>query len=465
MTEREFAIDVVRKLRAANYQALWAGGCVRDECLGLVPHDYDVATNAVPDQVQALFPRTIAVGKAFGVVEVLGPRTAQGVLKIQVATFRKDIYDALTGEPPAVAGAGSGNPAPAEPDGRHPTGVVFCSAQEDAQRRDFTINGMFFDPLENKLIDYVGGQEDLRNKVLRAIGEPRQRFTEDKLRMLRAVRMAMRFELTIEPATRAAIVAMAAQITAISAERIAEELRQMLVHRRRAFAMNLLFDLGLVHAVLPEVVPMKGLPQGPPSAPTGDLWDHVLRVLELLGPEATFPLAFAALLHDVGKPRSVGRTPDRYTFYGHEHIGRRLAGEIALRLKLSNAERERSEWLVEKHQILSDAPRMRESKLKMLLAHPGIYELLELHRADAMASGRSIEHVEFCRKRLPIALPEPLLSGDDLIGLGLRPSKVFKELLDAAWEAQLEDKIRTKAEAIELVKRLLDERGQCAPES
>src|SRR5262249_22016511 len=154
----------------------------------------------------------------------------------------------------------------------------------------------------------------------------------------------------------------------------------------------------------------------------GDLWDHVMRVLELLGPEATFPLAFAALLHDVGKPRSVGRTPDRYTFYGHEHIGRRLAGEIALRLKLSNADRERSEWLVEKHQILSDARRMRESKLKMLLAHPGIYELLELHRADAQASGRSIEHVEFCKKHLPITLPEPLLTGDDLIALGLRPS-------------------------------------------
>jgi poly(A) polymerase len=458
MTEREFAIDVVRTLRAAGYEALWAGGCVRDECLGLEPQDYDVATNARPEQVQALFPRTIAIGKAFGVIEVLGPRVRKGVLKIQVATFRKDIYDALTGalvnKPVAEA--------PAEPDGRHPIDVVFCSAEEDAQRRDFTINGMFFDPLENKLIDYVGGQEDLRHKILRAIGEPRQRFTEDKLRMLRAVRMALRFELTIEPATRAAICAMAAQLRAISAERIADELRKMLVHRRRAFAMDLLLELGLMKAVLPEAVAMKGLPQGPPSAPTGDLWGHVLRVLELLREDVSFPLAFAALLHDIGKPRCVGRTPERYTFYGHEHIGRRMAGDMALRLKLSNAEGERSAWLVEKHQILSDAPRMRQSKLKMLLAHPGIDELLELHRADALASGRSTEHVDFCRKRLPMVLPEPLLTGDDLIQLGLRPGKIFKELLDAAWEAQLEDKIKTKAEAIELAKHLLAVREQGA---
>jgi len=460
MTEREFAIEVVRKLRGAGFQALWAGGCVRDECLGLQPHDYDVATNATPDQVQALFRRSIAKGKAYGVIEVHGRRTPQGVLKIEVATFRKDIYDALIAAENRPALAQPAKEAALEPDGRHPLGVVFCSAEEDAQRRDFTINGMFFDPLENRLIDYVGGQQDLQDKILRAIGVPQQRFIEDKLRMLRAVRMAMRFDLTIEPATRAAICAMAAQIKTISAERIAEELRKMLVHRRRAFAMDQLLELGLSAAVLPEVVPMKGLPQGPPSAPTGDLWGHVLRVLELLGANVSFPLAFAALLHDVGKPRSVGRTPDRYTFYGHEHIGRRMAGDIALRLKLSNAERERLEWLVDKHQILSDAPRMRQSKLKMLLAHPGIHELLDLHRADALASGRSTEHVDFCQKRLPIVLPDPLLTGDDLIRLGIKPGKIFKEILDAVWEAQLEDKVRTKAEAVELAEKLLAERGK-----
>jgi poly(A) polymerase len=462
MTEREFATDVVRKLRAAGFQALWAGGCVRDECLGLEPHDYDVATNATPDQVQALFRRSIAKGKAYGVIEVHGRRTPNGLLKIEVATFRKDIYDALLAAENPQAPA---QPVQTAPDGRHPLGVVFCSAEEDAQRRDFTINGMFFDPLENRLIDYVGGQDDLRHKTLRAIGEPRQRFIEDKLRMLRAVRMATRFDLTIEPTTAAAIRDMAPQIKAISAERIADELRKMLVHRRRAVAMDLLLELGLSAAVLPEVVPMKGLPQGPPSAPTGDLWAHVRRVLELLGDNVSFPLAFATLLHDVGKPRSVGRTPDRYTFYGHEHIGRRMAGDIALRLKLSNAERERIEWLVEKHQILSDAPRMRQSKLKMLLAHPGIHELLELHRADALASGRSTEHVEFCQQHLPLILPEPFVSGDDLIRLGVRPGKIFKELLDAAWEAQLEERIKNKAEAIEFVKRLLAERGEPGPET
>ncbi len=436
MTEREFAVSVVRKLRDAGYEALFAGGCVRDERLGRVPKDYDIATSATPDQVRGLFRRTIAVGAAFGVIEVLGPREeGRPPLKVQVATFRSDVsYE----------------------DGRHPTAVVFTTAREDALRRDFTINGMFFDPLENRLIDHVGGQADLEAKVLRAIGDPAARFAEDKLRMLRAVRLAPRFGLTIEPQTMAAIQAMAPQITAVSAERIAEELRQLLVHPRRAEGVALLDETRLVGAVLPELLPMQGLPQGPPSAPTGDLWGHVLRVLEMLGAEVSFPLAFAALLHDVGKPRSVGRTPDRYTFHGHEHIGRRMAGEIARRLKLSNDERERIEWLVEKHQFLSDAPQMRVSKLKMTLAHPGIDELLALHRADALASSRSTEHVEFCERKLREwdVNPPPLVTGDDLKALGLKPGPEYKRLLDAVREAQLDGTIKTREQALELVQRL-----------
>jgi poly(A) polymerase len=438
MTEREFAIDVVKRLQQAGYQALWAGGCVRDELLGLVPKDYDVATSARPEEVQDLFRRTVAVGISFGVVEVLGPRGTPEPLKVQVATFRADLGYS---------------------DGRRPDEVIFSSAREDALRRDFTINGMFFDPLRGELLDFVGGQEDLRARRLRAIGDPAIRFSEDKLRLLRGVRLATRFDLAIEPATAAALKAMAPQITVVSAERVAEELRQLLVHPHRARGMNLMYDLGLVQPILPELLAMKGLLQGPPSAPTGDLWDHVMRVLELLGPEPSFPLALATLLHDVGKPRTLGRTPDRYTFYYHEHVGARMTDEVAVRLKLSGAERERATWLVEKHQYLCEARQMRTSKLKVMLSHPGITELLALHRADALASGRSVDHVEYCEFLLrewteEDLNPPPLLTGHDLTRHGLEPGPLFKKLLDAVREGQLEGTITTPRQAFELVDRL-----------
>ncbi len=453
VTERDFAVEVVRTLRAAGHEALWAGGCVRDELLGLTPKDYDVATSARPEEVRRLFRRTVAVGLSFGVVEVLGPRP----LKVQVATFRSDVSYS---------------------DGRHPDAVVFSTAREDALRRDFTINGMFADPLENRVIDYVGGQDDLRARVLRAIGDPVERFTEDRLRMLRAVRMAARFELTIEPDTAAAIQAMARGIDAVSAERVADELRKMLVDVHRARGMALFLDLGLAEPLLPELLPMCGLPQGLPrpdapplpppgrpgdGAPAGDLWEHVLRVLDLLGPAPSFPLAFAALLHDVGKPRTVGRTPERYTFYGHEHVGRRVASDICLRLKLSNDERERVEWLVEKHQVLADARQMRPSKLKVLLVHPGIQELLALHRADALASGRSTDHVEYCEHLLREwsasgeLSPPPLLTGNDLLEMGVEQGPIYKRLLDAVREAQLDGSLTTVAQARERVGQLLAE--------
>jgi len=438
MTERDFAIDVVRRLQEAGQKALWAGGCVRDELLGLVPRDYDVATDARPEVVRRLFRRTIAVGMSFGVVEVIGPRDHGEPLKVQVATFRADVSYS---------------------DGRHPDEVVFASAREDALRRDFTINGMFYDPLKGQLFDFVGGQDDLVARRLRAIGDPAVRFEEDKLRLLRAVRIATRFDLTIDPGTDQAIRAMAPQITVVSAERIAEELRQLLVHPARARGVALLGDTGLAAAILPEVVPMMSLPQGRPGAATGTLWEHVLRVLDLLGPEPSFPLALAALLHDVGKPRTVGRTPDRYTFYNHEHVGKRLASEICLRLKLPTAERERVEWLVEKHQYLCDARTLRASKLKTILAHPGIHDLLALHRADALASDRSIEHVEYCEGLLrewtaADLNPPPLLTGHDLAGLGLEPGPVYKQLLDAVREAQLEGTVTTPEQALELARRL-----------
>jgi putative nucleotidyltransferase with HDIG domain len=448
MTEREFAISVVEQLQRAGHQALWAGGCVRDELLGLVPTDYDVATSAMPNVVQRIFRHTVAIGASFGVIEVIGPRESEGYLNVEVATFRSDVSYS---------------------DGRRPDRVIYAGAREDALRRDFTINGMFFDPLSGKLLDVVNGQADLHARVLRAIGDPVQRFDEDKLRMVRAVRLATRFGLSIDPATRMALQQMADQISVVSAERIAKELRQMLVHPRRAQGVALLAESGLAAVILPEILAMRGVPQGPPSAPTGDLWDHVLRVLELLGPAPSFPLALAALLHDVGKPRTIGRTAERYTFYHHEHVGGQIADDISRRLKLSNAERERVAWLVEKHQFLADARQLRTSKLKTLLAHDGIRELLDLHRADALASGRLLDHVEYCefllREWKPEDLnPPPLLTGHDLTRHGLVPGPHFKSILQAVRDAQLDGVITNPRQALELVDRLVASAGDARAE-
>jgi poly(A) polymerase len=442
MTEREFALDVVRRLQQAGFAALWAGGCVRDELLGLAPDDYDVATDARPDQLRPLFKHRNEIGASFGVVQVIGPRGDSGVwLTVEVATFRSDgTYT----------------------DGRRPDSVVFSSPEEDAKRRDFTINGMFFDPVKEQLIDFVGGRADLSVKVLRAIGNPTERFTEDKLRILRAVRMATRFDLAIDPDTQAAATQMAGQISAVSPERIAEELRKLLTHPNRARGLRLLRDFGLVEPVLPEMVPTFTLPQGLPAAPTGTLWEHTVRVVEELKGQASFPLAFAAVLHDVGKPRTFARTPDRYTFHRHEHVGKQMAEAIADRLRLSTAEKTRVAWLVERHQYLADAPTMRASKLKPVLVHPGIRELLELHRADALASGKGLDHVTFCERVLRDTPPEelnpaPAVTGDDLIAMGLKPGREFKRLLDAVREAQLEGQIRTKADGLKFVRELRSE--------
>ena len=403
MTERDFAIDVVRTLQQAGFQALWAGGCVRDELLGLLPHDYDVATDAHPEQVMKLFRRSIAIGAAFGVIEVIGPRGPHRQhLTVEVATFRSDgVYT----------------------DGRRPDSVTFSSPQEDARRRDFTINGMFFDPIARQLHDYVGGRDDLDAKVLRAIGDPAARFSEDKLRVLRAVRIAARFELAVDAATRAAARRIAPQIPVVSAERIAEELRRLLAHPNRTRGAELLRDLGLLPPLFPEL--------------TGEA-DRLERVLSRLGPEASFELAFAAMLISLSK---------------------RQAECIADRLKLATAEKVRIAWLVEQHRTLEDAPSMRLSRLKPILIHPGIGELIALHRAESLASGRGTEPVEFCERMLretPMEElnPPPLVTGEDLIALGLQPGPEFKRLLDAVRESQLEGQVRSKADGLELIGEL-----------
>jgi poly(A) polymerase len=433
---REFAVEVVRRLRDAGFAALWAGGCVRDLLLGETPADYDVATAARPEEVMAILPyHAITVGVAFGVVRVLHPRRP-GV-EVEVATFRSDN---------------------AYVDGRRPESVVFSSPEQDAARRDFTINGMFMDPFTDQVIDYVGGRADLENRVLRAIGDPAERLREDKLRALRAVRLAARFALEIEPATLAALSSMAGEVVTVSAERIAQELRRMLAHKSRAQSMKMALDTGIVAAILPPLAELEGAAAREPGQADSDLWDHTMRVLELLPPGASFTLAFAALLHDAGKPSSKTLGEGRPTFPLHERSGARIADQLCRALKLSNAERERITWLVENHRCLEEATKLRPSKLKKILSEPGIEELLELHRAIALEATGSAEQVDYCRHYLeaqpdgPIN-PPPLVTGDDLVRHGLEPGPSFAILLDALRDAQLEGLLKSPSEALEWVDR------------
>ncbi len=443
---RAFAGEVVGRLKGAGFQALWAGGCVRDLILGLEPSDYDVATEATPDQVMALFRRTIPVGVSFGVVRVLGP---DGAGEVEVATFRSD-----------------GNYL----DGRRPESVRFGDARLDAERRDFTINGMFLDPETGEVLDFVGGRGDLEARVLRAIGDPVARFSEDKLRLIRAVRFASRFGLAIEPRTRVSLESMVDQVRVVSAERIAQELRRMLVHPSRSRAMGLAMDVGLVAELLPPLDRARGLFQGKPVQPQGDLWDHTLLVLELLPESVSFPLAFAALLHDVGKPDAKGLKNGRTTFHNHEQVGRSIAERIGRDLKLANAERERVAWLVEFHQYLGEATRLREAKLKRILASPGIDELLALHRADALASTGDASHVDYCETYLreqpagPID-PPPLLNGHDLARHGLKSGPETKRHLEMVREAQLDRLIQSKKDALDWLDGQLGGEAEPGPQA
>jgi poly(A) polymerase len=443
-SRRDLALEIVRRLKQAGYQSLWAGGCVRDLILGQTPTDYDVATDATPELVMEVLPYpAITVGISFGVVRVRDPRR-RGV-EVEVATFRSD---------------------GAYVDGRRPESVVFSSPELDAARRDFTINGMFMDPLTGELVDYVGGLTDLRQRLLRAIGDPVARFSEDKLRLLRGIRLAARFGLRVEPATRSAIQSMAEQVVSVSAERIAQELRRMLVHESRAKAMNLALELGLVAAILPPLLPLKGLYLGKPMQPEGDLWDHTMLVLDLLPSEPSFPLALAALLHDVGKPSTKVFSGERYCFPDHEQAGARIAAGLCRSLKLSNADRERVTWLVAFHESLAAARTLRASKLKRILAEPGIDDLLALHRADALALSGDAEQVDYCRHYLqaqpagPIN-PPPLITGDDLVRRGFKPGAQFATILQKTRDAQLDGEIHTKRDALDWAARQVESSGGC----
>ncbi len=367
-------------------------------------------------------------------VTVVGPK---GAGQLDVVTFRRDA---------------------AYSDGRHPDAVTFStSPEEDAQRRDFTINGLFYDPLEDRVIDYVGGVEDLNRRVVRAIGEPRARFSEDKLRMLRAVRFAATYEMGLEPNTLEAIRAMAAEVVVVSAERIAQEMRAMLVHPRRAAVLRLLVDAGLLAHVLPEVLALRGAPREAPHHPEEDLWEYMLRVMDQLR-DPSFAVVLAAVLHKVGKPATCLSAERAAALPEHEAVSTRIAGDVCRRWRLSRSEEDRVTWLVQNHTVLSHARAMRWPRLQRLLISPGTTDLLDLQEAVAKAASGDTSEIDHCRRLLaqpPEHLnPRPLISGDDLIRHGIPPGERYKGLLEAVREAQLEGTIRTKREALALVDQL-----------
>lgn len=427
---RTFATDVVRQLAGAGYTALWAGGCVRDLMLGRLPQDYDVATDARPEQVRDLFgkKRTLAVGESFGVVIVLGPSRDAG--QVEVATFRKE------GE---------------YTDGRRPDRVEYCTPEEDAQRRDFTINGMFYNPLQEQVLDYVGGEQDLGEGIVRAIGLPHDRMSEDKLRMLRAARFTATLEFQLDESTAQAIREMADSILVVSWERIAQELRRMLIDQHRERAMRLCHDLGLLQVILPELADILQSHQPAAISDQSDTpreWWHTLHILGNL--EApSFELAMAALVHTVASP-----------------TGKRLkqapsgtVRALCKRLKLSNAETDQIAWLVANQHALDDAPHLPLCELKRLLVHDHIEDLLKLSRRRALAQQRETSAIDFAagyKSEAPSDVLDPpeLIDGSDLRQLGLTPGPQFQTILRTVRDAQLNEEIATQAEAISLAREL-----------
>jgi poly(A) polymerase len=436
MDARGLANSICETLRRNGYQALLVGGCVRDLLLGRKPADYDVTTDATPEQVMQLFPVSVAVGAQFGVILV--PRDG---LKVEVATFRSDVGYS---------------------DGRHPDKVVYSkAAEQDVQRRDFTINGLLMRHDTREVLDYVGGQADLSAKVIRAIGEPSRRFTEDKLRMMRAVRFAARFSFEIETETFRAIRCHVKEIHQASPERLREELTKMLTEGAARRAFELLDETWLLGQVLPEIAAMKGVQQPPQYHPEGDVWIHTRLMLEGLPAGVSPTLVWGVLLHDVGKPptfKSASETGDRIRFDGHVDVGVRMAEEICRRLRFSNQDTEQILALVENHMKFGAVEEMRVSTLKKFVRLPYFEEHLALHRLDCMSSHRRLEAYDFVQRFLAETPPEQvrperLLTGDDLQGMGFVPGPLFSEILGALEEAQLEGEINTRRGAEAFVQK------------
>lgn len=442
----ESARSIVQRLQDAGFTAFYAGGCVRDRLMGVEPHDYDIATDAHPPQVQELFRRTVAVGAHFGVIVVL-----EDEYEFQVATFRNDGQYL---------------------DGRRPVSVRFSTPEEDAARRDFTINGLFFDPIAGRLIDYVGGQRDLTAKLLRAIGNPHDRFREDRLRMLRAVRFATTLGFDLHGATWRAVCENARHIHEVSAERIREELVKTLLPPQRVRGFDLLDESGLLRELLPEIEALKGCEQPPQFHPEGDVFVHTRIMLKLLPAQVSVPLVLAVLFHDLGKPPTFAVDPDgRIRFNGHEKISAEMTEQIMMRLRFSRAEIDATVAIVANHMAFKDVQQMRVAKLKRFLARPHIDDELELHRVDCTSSHGMLDNYEFLNARRaefasePL-IPPPLITGRDLIALGLKPGPRFAEILEAVESRQLEKSLTSHDEALAWVRDTwpaITESGQQPP--
>jgi poly(A) polymerase len=427
-TPENIALAIVRRLQGAGFLAFWVGGCVRDFLLGREPGDYDIATSALPEKIEELFSRTIPVGRKFGVMVVV-----EGGRQFQVATFRAEAdYQ----------------------DGRHPERVAFGDAEADARRRDFTVNGLFYDPVRKELDDWVGGEADLRARIIRTIGVPGERFAEDHLRLLRAVRFAAQLDFSIEAGTFAALKANAAEIKTISAERVREELVKLFRPPHAPRGLDLLRESGLLEQVLPEIAATLVCEQSPDFHPEGTVFNHLRLMLQHLPRDADPSLPWAVLLHDVAKPVTASADPETGSmhFYGHEKIGAEMAGEILERLRFPRKQIDEVIKAVLFHMQFKDALQMRKSTLRRLLMRPTFPLELELHRLDCLGSHGRLEVYDFLAAQArqleeqPHIRP-PLLKGDDLMALGLKPGPALGALLAEIREKQLQDELKTKAGA------------------
>lgn len=426
------ALYIADRLTSAGYEALFAGGFVRDMVMELNDGgDIDIATSAHPDAVRALFPHTIPVGAQFGVIIVV-----HNGFPFEVATFRSD-----TGIS----------------DGRHPADIEYTDAQNDALRRDYTINGLFFDPRTEKILDHVGGMNDIASGTIRAIGDPELRFREDYLRMLRAVRFAARFDFSIEAQTWSEICRQAPSIKRISVERIFAELDKMLCSHNQQHALDLLDQSGLLPLVLPEVAALKGVEQPPQYHPEGDVFEHTKKALSLLGPHPSSMLAWSVLLHDIGKPSTMVRA-DRVRFNNHDQAGMEMAREVLRRFHTSNAFIDGVAACVGNHMNFMQVKNMRLGTLKKFLSRPTIDTEMELHRIDCLASHGNCDNLVFLAQELERLKserlkPSPFLRGRDLVDLGFKPGPRIGEILASLYEMQLEEEISTKEEALDRVRK------------
>lgn len=430
------AESIIGRLRQNDFEAYFVGGCVRDFIRGVTPGDYDIVTSAKPDEVMALFERTVAIGAKFGVVMVI-----IGDHPYEVATFRSDdVYE----------------------DGRRPTCVHYASVKEDVLRRDFTVNGLLMDPTSGDIIDYVGGRDDIQNKILRTIGDPVLRFNEDYLRMLRAVRFAANLNFSLDEAAKKAMTENASKISSVSAERIQDELHKILSKGGARRGFELLSETGLLKAILPEVDKMRGVDQPSRFHPEGDVWEHTLIMLDTLSSETapgTNPiLAWAALLHDVGKPLTRTEDEKGIHFYGHVRQGGAIAFDILNRLRFSRVQRQTILDLIEQHMAFMNVQKMRKARLKRFLRMPDFDLHLQLHRLDCLASHGMLDHYDFCRDQLKKMEPEELqpqrlLTGDDLVMMGFEPGRMMGVILRALEEEQLEGRLLSKEQAVDFVRR------------